>query len=304
MGMDNINMKKVLILLSTYNGEKYLPELIKSLLNQKGIYLNILIRDDGSRDGTVAYLKEIKDNRVEYYIGENKRAVGSFLELIQKVPSEYDYYAFCDQDDVWQEDKVVTAVNKLSGFAPEKPSLYYSGQIITDGELNVLYHHRLAVNRSIKANCIFNQLAGCTAVFNQALLMKMKEYVPEHIYGHDVWCYRVCAALKGNIIVESEGKILYRQHGDNVVGLKSGIKGKLHNMKDYIFKYNASSYARELLKGYDGQLDDEWRAFLQRLTQANHSFRSRFRLLTDKGIRFHSAALRITYIVKVILRKM
>ena len=297
-------MEKVLVLLSAYNGEKYLPELIESLLSQKDVELKVLVRDDGSADGTVEYLKSVTSDRVKYYAGENKRACGSFLELIQTAPEDYDYYAFCDQDDVWLEDKVITAVNKLKVFDCKTPSLYYSGQIITDAELNVLYQHDLAVNRSIKANCIFNQLAGCTAVFNKALLMKMKGYVPKNIYGHDVWCYRVCAALKGNIVVESEGKILYRQHGDNVVGLKSGIKGKLHNMKDYIFKYNASSYARELLKGYDGQLDDEWRDFLQRLTQANRSFRSRFRLLTDKGIMFHSAALRMTFIFKVILRKM
>ncbi len=297
-------MEKVLILLSTYNGANYLPELLTSLFAQKDIDLHILIRDDGSKDNTIDYLKKLEDDRVEYYIGENKRAVGSFLELLQKAPLTYDYYAFCDQDDVWLEDKVISAIRKLRSVESEKPSLYYSGQIITDSELNVLYNHNLDVRRSVKANCVFNQMAGCTAVFNRALLSELKKYHPENIYGHDVWCYRVCAALKGNIVVESEGKILYRQHGDNVVGLQSGLKGKWNSMKNYIFKYNSSSYACEILHGYDSQLDENWRSFLQKIVKANTSFKARIHLLTDTEIKFRSFSLRMIFILKVLLRKM
>ena len=297
-------MEKVLILLSTYNGEKYLPELLTSLLNQNGVDLHILIRDDGSKDNTIAYLKNVADRRVEFYIGENKRAVGSFLELIQKAPLSYDYYAFCDQDDVWLEDKVSTAVRKLNIVESEKPSLYYSGQIITDSDLKVLYKHNLDTQRSIKANCIFNQMAGCTSVFNKALLQELKKYTPQNIYGHDVWCYRVCAALEGNIIVESEGKILYRQHGNNVVGLQRGVRGKVKTVRDYIFKYNASSYAQEILKGYYSQLDDNWRSFLQNISMSNTSFVSRIHVLTDSGIVFNSIVLRVVFGIKVMLKKL
>lgn len=297
-------MEKVLILLSTYNGEKYLPELLASLLNQRGVDLHILIRDDGSKDNTIAYLKTVADRRVEFYIGENKRAVGSFLELIQKAPLNYDYYTFCDQDDVWLEDKVSTAVGKLNKVESNRPSLYYTGQIITNNDLTVLYKHNLDERRSVKANCIFNQMAGCTAVFNKALLQELKKYKPQNIYGHDVWCYRVCAALEGNIIVESEGKILYRQHGDNVVGLQRGIRGKLKTVQDYIFKYNASSYAQELLEGYSEQLSDDWRNYFTDIVRANSSIMARIRIMTDSGITFNSVVLRIIFWLKVLLRKL
>lgn len=297
-------MEKVLILLSTYNGEKYLPELLTSLLNQRGVDLHILIRDDGSKDNTIAYLKTVADRRVEFYIGENKRAVGSFLELIQKAPLSYDYYAFCDQDDVWLEDKVSTAVGRLNKVESNRPSLYYTGQIITDRNLKVLYKHNLDTQRSIKANCIFNQMAGCTAVFNDALLQELKKYTPQNIYGHDVWCYRVCAALGGNIIVESEGKILYRQHEDNVVGLQRGIRGKLKTVQDYIFKYNASSYAREILEGYLKELSDEWIVFLQKIVDSNTSFGTRVQMLIDSSICFNSGMLRTIFTIKVLLKKL
>lgn len=297
-------MEKVLILLSTYNGERYLKELITSLFSQKDVDIHLMIRDDGSSDGTIDYIKTVNDNRVNYYIGENKRAVGSFLDLIKKASLDYDYYAFCDQDDVWLEDKLILAVNQLNHLDSSKPALYYSGQVVTDSHLNVLYSHHLDTKRSIKANCIFNQMAGCTAVFNRALLNELKKHDPEKIYSHDVWCYRVCAALKGNIIVESEGRILYRQHEKNVVGLQKGLKGKLKNVKDYIFKYNASSYACEILKGYNSNLDQDWQLFLQNLTNSNTSFKCRVQLLKDSEIKFHSPALRVLFICKVILRKM
>lgn len=297
-------MEKVLILLSTYNGEKYLPELITSLLEQKDVDLHILIRDDGSKDNTVPYLKTVVDDRVEYYIGKNKRAVGSFLELIQKAPLNYAYYAFCDQDDVWLDDKVSTAVNKLSSVELEKPSLYYSGQIITDSDLNVLYKHNLNMKRSIKANCIFNQMAGCTVVFNRTLLQELKKYSPQNIYGHDVWCYRVCAALEGNIIVDGEGKIFYRQHDDNVVGLQSGLKGKWKTACDYIFKYNASSYAQEILNGYSDQLDEKWRNFLENIIQSNSSFACRMNILKNSEIYFDSVVLKTIFYIKVLLKKL
>jgi rhamnosyltransferase len=296
-------MDKVLILLSTYNGEKYLPELITSLLEQKKVNIHILVRDDGSTDKTVSLLRAIDDIRLELYIGENKRAVGSFLDLIQRASLNYDYYAFCDQDDVWLDDKLNTAICKLSNVDRTIPSLYYSGQIITDSNLNILYKHNIDTKRSVKANCIFNQMAGCTAVFNQALLQALKKYIPKNVYGHDVWCYRVCAALGGNIVVDSEGRILYRQHGDNVVGLQNGWKGKVIRAKEYIFKYNASSYAEELLAGYADELSDEWVEFLKLIVSSNKSLKLKHQLLKCNAVIFNNKYLRLLFIIKVLIGK-
>lgn len=297
-------MDKVLILLSTYNGEKYLPELFTSVLNQKSVDIHILVRDDGSEDNTIKYLKSLSDSRIDYYIGENKRAVGSFLELIQKAPLDYDYYAFCDQDDVWLEDKMETAILQLNKLDASKPALYYSGQIITDDKLTILYRHDLDTKRSVKANCIFNQMAGCTAVFNMVLLKELKKYTPTNIYGHDVWCYRVCAALGGNIVVESIGHILYRQHDDNVVGLQNGIRGKIKRIKDYIFKYNASSYATEILRGYSDQLMPEWKEYFEKIANSNDSLKIRLKMMMDSQIIFNSLSLKIIFIIKLLIRKL
>ena len=96
-------MRSVIVLLSTYNGERYLRQQIDSLLNQKNVSLRILARDDGSNDATMSILKEYADKHdiFSYYQGENCGPAKSFLDLISKA-EKADYYALCDQDDIWE----------------------------------------------------------------------------------------------------------------------------------------------------------------------------------------------------------
>ena len=132
----------------------------------------------------------------------------------------------------------------------------------------------------------------------------LKEYIPENIYGHDVWTYKLCAALNGNIVCDEQGKILYRQHGNNVVGMNNGIKGKMNRAKKYIFKYSPSSYTNELLKGYSNYISDEWSLFLKNILKSNNSIKSRFYLVNNRKIKFKSFYLRFIFLVKIVLRKM
>ena len=128
-------MEKVCVLMSTYNGEKYLKEQIESILNQENIEVDILIRDDGSTDNTLNILENYtqKYKNIRYYTGENLRSAKSFMNLLFTV-KEYDYYAFSDQDDVWKKNKLYTAVSKLK----EGYDLYGGKKSIVDSELNIL----------------------------------------------------------------------------------------------------------------------------------------------------------------------
>ena len=148
-------------------------------------------------------------------------------------------------------------------------------------------------------------MAGCTAVFNRALLEKLKRYVPQNVFGHDVWCFKLCAATGGTIVVESKGHILYRQHGNNVVGLEDSFHGKMQRAKKYIFVYKDSSYAAEILKAYGTELDKEWKNFLELICKAaNGNLSAKIKLLNSKMVYFNSSTLRVLFIVKVILGKM
>ena len=130
---------KVVVLMSTYNGQKYLRQQLDSLLNQTVRPTKILIRDDGSNDDTVNLLEEYASfySFIEYYCGKNIGPAKSFFELINKCDG-YDYYALCDQDDVWFKDKLEVAINTLEKENKNIPLLYAGRFTLTDENLNPL----------------------------------------------------------------------------------------------------------------------------------------------------------------------
>lgn len=111
--------------MTTYNGEKYLKEQLDSLLKQVGVSVKILVRDDGSTDQTKSILDTYqKKGLIDWYCGEHLNAPRGFLDLINRAPNA-DYYAFCDQDDVWDSDKLFIAVNLLSQYDDKLPLLKF-----------------------------------------------------------------------------------------------------------------------------------------------------------------------------------
>ena len=104
----------VSVLMSTYNGEKYIREQIESILNQKKVKVHLLIRDDGSQDSTIEIVKEYANKypNVSVYAGKNIGIGNSFMELLRNAP-EADYYAFADQDDVWLDGKLERAIELI-----------------------------------------------------------------------------------------------------------------------------------------------------------------------------------------------
>ena len=212
--------------MSTYNGEQFLKEQMDSLLRQTYDNLEILIRDDGSKDGTGKILKEYEEKyaNVHVYLEENVGVTKSFFELLKK--SDADYIAFSDQDDVWLEEKVEKAVEKIKNLS--EPALYCSNKdIIVDN------NHRKLIpgfeNAVVECIC-----TGCTSMVNRALAEKIKEHIPENAIIHDWWCYLVASYL-GTVIYDDNAYILYRQHGGNVIGASkgffSGVKAKAAYLK-------------------------------------------------------------------------
>ena len=196
-------MKKVQILMSTYNGEKYVDEQINSLLQQDHANLEILIRDDGSKDSTVSILE--KYNReypnINLIIGENKGVISSFFELAMKASKEADYFAFCDQDDYWKPQKISRAVNLLDKEAPETPLLYFSRLDIVDEHLNSLKQSPIPPRGATLENALIQNIAtGCTIVFNKKLLETFTSHLPNvnQVTMHDSWFYLLATAFGKN----------------------------------------------------------------------------------------------------------
>ena len=253
-------MYKVQVLLSTYNGEKYIKEQIESILNQKEVEVSLLIRDDGSSDKTIEIIGKLadKNNNIIYYKDENLGPARSFMDLLYK-SGEYDYYAFADQDDIWQRKKLISAINMLKEKENE-PSLYMSALEVVDENLNLIETKKVNGNLSFEGEMIRNFATGCTMVLNKKLCDIIKQYNPSYLIMHDSWITRVCYAVGGNVIIDDNSYIKYRQHTGNVLGYKDEGFQKIKRQFKIAFKNNISmrvNIAKELKNGYYKMLTNE-----------------------------------------------
>jgi glycosyltransferase involved in cell wall biosynthesis len=215
-------MDTVTVIMSTYNGEQYLAQQLDSLLNQTGVECHIFIRDDGSTDYTQNILNQYaqKNDNVQWISEENIGAARSFWKMMRMVDGG-DYYAFCDQDDVWLPNKLSEAVEKIKKDDKQGPVLYYSQTIMVDKEGNLIKNktsdYQLKIP-SFSQLIMENTATGCTMVWNQKLHEMARELAPEHIRMHDHFLHLICSACNGYICYDQTGYVYYRQHEDNVIG--------------------------------------------------------------------------------------
>lgn len=245
---------KLVVLMATYNGEKYLQEQIDSIMNQNFKNLFLVIRDDGSSDNTISIIKKnIKRYASRITLIENHGykhgAKNNFFELSKyALDNKYDYFMFSDQDDVWKANKVDICLEKIKKSKDQnRPRMVHTDLEVVDSQLHTLansFSQYSALNASIKDInhlLIQNNVTGCTILGNRALLkMALRVNNIDNVVMHDWWFSLVCS-LFGEIIYLPESTILYRQHGNNVVGAKG------MNIKGIIAKAQNLSLARQSL---------------------------------------------------------
>ena len=213
-----MNTKSVQVVMSTYNGEKYLKEQIDSILSQEGVDVRLYIRDDGSSDRTTDILASYQEHKnVKIEKGNNLGFAKSFLTALDEC-DEADYYAFSDQDDVWEKDKLSTAIEILEEESQSTPLLYCSALQRVDENLNPLHvqsYHGLRIN--LPSMLTRGRLAGCTFVFNNTLrnLVKNSSQIEMHA-SHDSWVLLACLACGGNVFFDKKPHILYKNVLDAV----------------------------------------------------------------------------------------
>jgi len=230
--------KSVAVLLSSYNGERFLREQIDSVLNQEGVDVTLCVRDDGSSDSTRAILREYADeNKIILSEGENLGFALSFRELVRNSP-HCDYYAFCDQDDVWLPRKLISAVEVLEREDNSKPLMYFTAVTVVNENLEQIVDKACGYvdenSRNFFASAILNSCAnGCTEVFNNATRDAFLR-VPAHcMICHDYSILTISSGL-GKAIFSHDSQILYRQHSSNTIGYVSGsLKNLMRSLKNF-----------------------------------------------------------------------
>lgn len=256
--MEKENSPKIIICMSTYNGEKYVKEQIESLLNQTYNNIEIYVRDDGSKDNTIKILEEYeKQNKIHFIKGKNVGVVKSFYECLQLAYNNADFFAYCDQDDKWHEDKIEKAITKLKNENQEIPLMYFSEFNYCDENLNFLNKSNINKKGTSFQNSIVECLSfGITEVFNKKLAEKILNSGTDNICFHDWWAYMISAGI-GKVIYDEEATVEYRRTGNNVSPSgKVGIQLQIYRIKKFLFgKYFKN--IREQINKYKVQFSKE-----------------------------------------------
>ena len=287
-------MRDIVILLSTYNGDKFLVQQLESILAQSGVNIHLIVRDDGSSDGTLHILRQYiprfcKDSTI--IEGENIGWKKSFFELIKVAAAHYrnyDFFAFADQDDIWMPEKISRAIESIessgNGIRLYCSNLFYYKDGINHGLI------RNKADYSYKNCLIRNYATGCTAVFNKKLLETMAQEQPEIELPHDYFAYLI-AALCGKVIIDHQSFILYRQHDNNQIGCETSFfkrwKRRLISIKDALHSHPKEDLAKEILRLHADIMPPEAVSAVEKLCNYRHSFSTRIRLLFDKGYTFN-----------------
>ena len=297
-------MKKVQVLLSTFNGAKFIQQQLNSIFHQKDVEIFCLVRDDGSTDETIEILMEYqhKHENLSFIRGNNIGYKLSFQELL-KLSGKYDYYAFADQDDVWEPLKLKVAVEEIVRLNKRSPTMYFSNCTVVNSKLEKIgmLHSKENIVPEKKATALVQGFAhGCTMVFNKISRDLILNYQPEQIYAHDFWIPLLHIYL-GDLIYDSNSYILYRQHNQNVFGEKRSLLELLtlkFNFTQHSKNYHSGT-AKDLLNGYSNSLRKTEYKQLKDIAEYRHSLGKLIKLLFNKDIKRNT--IRGTLILKMLI---
>lgn len=242
-----VQQARVAVVMSTYNGEKYLAEQIESVLSQDKP-VDLFVRDDGSRDSTRTILKSYADRGLlTYKAGENKGVVGSFMDALLMLDASYDFVAFCDQDDVWHPDKVSRAVRALVARDQSIPQLYCSEYNFCDEELRFIERSQLnRIGVAFPTLLVESVCSGNTSLMNRALVDELLANGSEGIYTHDWWMALVAAGL-GEVSFDDFASLDYRRLSSSVSPTGSGgVALLMFRLKTFLGQGQLDDITRQL----------------------------------------------------------
>lgn len=298
---------KTAVLMSTYNGERFLQQQIESILNQVcSCQVDLWVRDDGSTDHTCDILeKYAAAGKLKWYTGQNLKPAKSFLDLIHHCPG-YDYYAFADQDDDWYPDKLQNGINQLNGITG--PAISCGNARLVDSMLNPLGRnvYRHLPHLDFYSVTCSGGILGCTMVFNAALARLIQETsAPKDLLMHDYYLCTVCTLHDGLIVYTADVCMDYRQHGNNVVGsqwkkaaaLKDRFRRLIKRSTDTLDKMAAS-----ICENYPQAPNTEKLRWLKSVSHYRESFPRAIKLALDMKPSYNSLNMMLTLRLQILLR--
>jgi glycosyltransferase involved in cell wall biosynthesis len=271
---------KVAILLGTFRGEQYLAEQLSSFAAQTHSNWEVWASDDGSTDNTLEILERFKREwpagRLSIQAGPAKGFVANFLALACNPSIQADFYAYADQDDVWEADKLGRALQWLESVPANVPALYCARTRLVDSNNQDIGFTPLFGNPCF-ANALVQSIAGGnTMVFNNAARALLRQAGTElDVVFHDWWTYMAVTGCGGQVFFDPVPTLRYRQHGANVIGGNSSWGARLQRM-------------RKLWQGqhrkWNGDNIAALRKLESRLTPENRQILHQFALAREKNL--------------------
>jgi len=283
---------RVAVLLSTYNGEKYLDENLHSLNQQEWRDITLYIRDDGSSDKTIQIINKYQgifdDNILLLPSDGHLGAAQSFFCLLDGAGDGFEFYAFSDQDDVWLPAKISYAVNKLKSVTENIPALYCSRLEYVDEKLNHLRLSRIPRKIGFGNAIVENIAIGCTMVVNESARKLILSHLPSKHLMHDWWCYLIVSCF-GQVVFDNYSGIKYRLHASNRIGAATTLADTLRRRVTRFIKsdggvFQFSDQAKTMIDTFGDSIPEVQRSILNLVISGKFSIFDRIRLSMSKNI--------------------
>lgn len=228
----------VAILLCTFNGSRFLAQQLSSLEDQTHQNWVIFASDDGSTDETLEILRQFQAKwpvgKLNIRSGPQKGFSRNFLSLACDSEIKADYYAFCDQDDVWLPTKLTAGITSLTTneeIDGATPMLYGGKTIYVDENLKKLGYSLDFNYPKVFRNALVQSMAGGnTLIFNQATKLLLEKTIDANPASHDWWTYLLVSGADGSCKFDVTPQVLYRQHKESLVGGNRTLRAKLERV--------------------------------------------------------------------------
>lgn len=301
--------KKVLILMSTFNGGLNIRRQVKSIIEQNNVDVHIKIRDDGSDFETKEILKSIQDEFPDKISCSFENNVGwkqSFMKLLFTAEVGYDYYGFSDQDDLWLEDKLVSCIKLMDADVRGEIKLVHCNAISVDSNLQKReeQEYRFPWPPSHKAAIATEYFQGCGMLWNAVAMRVLQGYYPQNKeLAHDYWVGLICYFF-GKVYFCEEPKFYHIRYENNSSEDGNVNKGRIKRLKMLIRGLNAyMNPARDLYDGFSNLMDPKDKQFCNMLIGYKTNILYKMSLLTDMSFVRPSVMSSILFKLTILLNK-
>ena len=227
---------KIAVILCIKDGELFLSDQLNSIRLQKGVEIDLYVKNNLSVDNSSIILQRFIDENshinVKVFKGDANHYANSFIDLALKVGINYNYYAFCDQDDIWLKNHLFTGIDLIRNYQ-DVPCLSCSRTFLINEKGENIGKSIFFKKSPSFRNALVQSIAGAnTMVFNKKAFQLLSNLnTKKHIVSHDWIIYLLVSIFDGVIIYSQNPTVQYRQHSKNKIGSNKGFLNKLIRIK-------------------------------------------------------------------------